>query len=349
MLTGLLPATTGVRDEDSVLSPSVFTLAEAMSQAGYDTAAFTPGAWISPDFGLDQGFETFAVQKNPMGDDPDSRRAAKNLKERLDRVLAWIEAHRDRRWFVFLHSYQVHDPYLFREGFTDPAAFPGMADAPFESQTLPRDLWRAAYDGEVAYMDRHLGAFLDQLRGRGFDRNTLIVFTSDHGEEFAEHGEYRHGGSLYDEATRVVLILRLPTQVPAGKRVADLVSLVDIAPTILALTGTSARSGDGVNLVPLLEGIPMPPRLVYFEAHGKAGVRGLDDLLVRHLENGRREFYDLAADPGARRDISGIAHTEAAWFDANLSRYLEQGAHAPTTINLSAETKARLRAMGYLR
>jgi arylsulfatase A-like enzyme len=284
-----------------------------------------------------------------MGDDPDSRRAAKNLKERLDRVLAWIEAHRDRRWFVFLHSYQVHDPYLFREGFTDPAAFPGMADAPFESQTLPRDLWRAAYDGEVAYMDHHLGAFLDQLHGRGFDRNTLIVFTSDHGEEFAEHGEYRHGGSLYDEATRVVLILRLPTQVPAGKRVADLVSLVDIAPTILALTGTSARSGDGVNLVPLLEGIPMPPRLVYFEAHGKAGVRGLDDLLVRHLENGRREFYDLAADPGARRDISGIAHTEAAWFDANLSRYLEQGAHAPTTINLSAETKARLRAMGYLR
>ena len=98
------------------------------------------------------------------------------------------------------------------------------------------------YDGEIAYTDRAVGALLDGLEERGLSENTLLVFLSDHGQEFFEHGAYGHGHSLYGEVLRVPLVFSFPARIPEGRRVREQVRLIDVMPTILDILGVAAVS-----------------------------------------------------------------------------------------------------------
>lgn len=188
----------------------------------------------------------------------------------------------------------------------------------------------------------------------------MIVYTADHGEEFLDHGAWRHSRTLYGEMLHVPLALRLPGT--GGRRVADTVSLVDLAPTILDALGVPhPPSFQGRSLLPLARGERLPPREVFAEternpdrSHRVAVQLGSVKYILR-TRNGSpeqrlsEELYDLASDPRERR--SDLTHPQAERLRRDATAYLLRGraeARTPAAVDAPPELKARLRALGYL-
>ncbi|HJP02600.1 MAG TPA: sulfatase [Planctomycetota bacterium] len=180
--------------------------------------------------------------------------------EAVERALGWIDEVRgetpERPFFCFLHLFDVHDPYQAPEPFHRRFANPDYdgpitgrnvmgAGTPVQRGMEEGDLRHlvALYDGEIAWVDSQVGRLLDALEARGLTQNTLVVVVSDHGEEFFEHGEKQHRRSLYRESVHVPWIARWPAGLPAGRRVAGPVGLVDLAPTIAGLCDLAPPPG----------------------------------------------------------------------------------------------------------
>src|SRR6185369_1319521 len=139
----------------------------------------------------------------------------------------WLDAHRNERFFLFVHTYQVHDPYTPPPAYHDMFATGAEAESPRE--TLDR------YEAEVRYTDDQLAALWRVVERLGLADDTIVIVTSDHGEEFGEHGLLRHGTDLYDETLLVPLVMRAPGIVPRGLRVDAQIGLIDVLPTLLEL------------------------------------------------------------------------------------------------------------------
>ncbi len=339
MLTGLLPITHAVRSERDTLPKRFTTLPEALREAGYQTAAITAGGWLSPECGFEQGFDSFTMFNGGRDD----------LKQRFGEALSWLKEHEGSKWFLFLHSYQTHLPYYYHEGLSDPSTKPGMVEGASNIQTLPHKLWRLAYDGEVAYLDQEIGRFFDELHSTGLDRNTLIVFISDHGEAFGEHHYYEHGYTLFEEEVNVPFILNLPGGVRAGKRISEIVSLVDLFPTVLALAGVPPIRSNGYSLIRQIfldDSGPVRPEYVFTESSSQASIRTKDDLFVFNLNMGQGETYNLhtvLADPAS---VASSAQPDIKWLKNALFDYLHR--YTGPTDHLSPETAEHLRSLGYL-
>jgi arylsulfatase A-like enzyme len=177
--------------------------------------------------------------------------------EAVDAALAWLDARGpEEPFFLFLHLFDAHDDYVppppFDKRFTDPA-YAGpidgrrvtSPDSPVRADMDPRDLAQlvALYDGELAWVDSQVGRVLDQLDALGRRDDTLVVLTSDHGEEFFEHGGKTHRAQLFRESVHVPLIASWPAGLPAGRRVAGPVGIVDVVPTVCALAGVAPPRG----------------------------------------------------------------------------------------------------------
>jgi arylsulfatase A-like enzyme len=210
------------------------------------------------------------------------------------------------------------------------------------------------YDSEIGYTDHHVEALLDMLP---LEEDTLIVVTSDHGEEFLEHGGIEHGITLFEEVVRVPLILSLPGRIPAGTRVTQPVTNRDILPTILELLGIAPRSGRGFgSLLPLVAGEPdaeEPP--VYTELDRgrdwKSIRRGPWKLVCRDQEDPPCFLFDLTSDPGEQWNLIQARGDVARSLSAELHRWM--AAHPifrPRTVDLvlDEEEEERLRSLGYL-
>lgn len=248
MFTGQYPQVHGAFRNGVKLKDEHVTLAEVLSAEGYRTGAFLSG-WTLRDqqCGLGQGFATY--------DDAgfDHRYNVVNLMRRADAVtdaaLAWFEQGAGARpWFAFLHYFDPHEPY----------PDPPLVDVPPNpaASNLPRsEVHRQQlrqYDGEIAFADAQFGRLLDALQERGDLRNTLIVFTADHGQSFGDNGyggpEGAHGRKVYQSQVAVPLVMWWPGQVLAGQRSDLPVSHVDLLPTIVDLLGVSPK--------PLPAGLP---------------------------------------------------------------------------------------------
>jgi arylsulfatase A-like enzyme len=240
-------------DWESALDDTHPTLAEMFAARGYVTAGFVANYdYASRRTGLDRGFLSYddhTAIKNLAGHTYDSRtrtssslgrlgpptvrRILDNLGHKnapaLNRELVdWLAGGGDRPFFAFLNYYDAHSPYRSPDSY----------DAKFRSGGDPRTQNRLdAYEACIAFLDDQLRELFDQLEQTGFLRNTLVVITSDHGEQFGEHGIARHGNSLYRPVLEVPLVMAFPGSIPAGTRVRDAVSLRDIASTILDVTG----------------------------------------------------------------------------------------------------------------
>ena len=374
LLTSLYPSVHGVElwqngKPAHVLNPAVHTLAEILKNAGYATAAFTGGAQIDPVRGFDQGFDLYTVSGQ-------QRRARR-----------WLGRHRWQRFFVFYHTYDVHDPYLppdeyirlfdpdYRgrvldavhrlraEGGMSVAAWEGISRRFWDSvdRSDPRDVRfvERLYDAGIRRMDSEtIRPLLDRLDQLGLARDTLVVFTSDHGEAFGEHGQFQHD-DLYAGTVRVPLVLRWPGRLPAGLRIASRVRLIDVMPTILELLGVSAPpSLQGHSLTPLLH-----------DAYTGPGAEGAvseysDGRLYESLRRGglsyivdgpEERLFDLVRDPAERQNVLATRPEEAAAMRAALEGWRRNcRALVPLlgprggTIAPSDETARRLRALGYM-
>ena len=264
LLTGLNVMNHQVEGDSDRMDPEVPTLAGELKKRGFYCAAMTSGGFVSAVFGFDLGFDAF--QMGPWGI------FKLDAAARLGRVASdWLREHRDRNFFLFLHTYQCHAPYDLpepdRSAFLAPGT-PARLRDPLNAVGGQRGIFRPLpeqdrlnasdlYDAEVRYTDRILiGPLLDTLRETGLYDRTLVIVTGDHGEEFYEHGAWTHGADLYDESLKVPLLIKFPRSRFAGRRVESIVRLTDIMPTILREAGARVTDLglDGRDLVPLLEG-----------------------------------------------------------------------------------------------
>lgn len=251
MLTGMDPVAHGVKRDGDVLSSRVTTLAEALAAAGFQCGAFTDGGFVSSRYGFPQGFHVFDDKRDwaPEG-------AVNGMRRILPRALDWLDAQGEQPLFLFVHTFDAHAP--FQDG--DPQSIERFRAR--EAGDGPRDheLFRLRflhqmnmlripeygrmaellndYDAGVHDADAGVAAILDWLEAHGRLQDALVIVTSDHGESFADHGIHvGHGIGLTDDEIHVPLVLKLPGDEAAGRRVNAAVDLTDLAPTVLDVMG----------------------------------------------------------------------------------------------------------------
>lgn len=342
LFTGRAPLGHQVRNNGRyALAPEETTLAERFKAGGWRTYAVIASYVLLGRFGLRQGFDVY-------DDSLDSYRLMNSYNTEIPadvvsgRFRTWLSEHRTDRFFAWIHFYDPHEPYA------PPAAFraPGGKG--------PRSL----YQGEVEFMDHHVGVILDTLDSLGLRPGTLVVAVGDHGEAFGEHGEYGHTIFCYEENIRVPLIFSHGSSLPRGLVVEDRVGLIDVLPTILELYGLEAGKGiQGRSLVPHFRGrakIPPPP--IYVESQygleemGWAPLTGMIDGDWKYLSLPRPELYDLRNDPGERENLHDARPDQAGRMKDRLASYAssQAGARAETGRGLTAEDLRGLESLGYV-
>ena len=334
LLTSLEPCVHDVVGPLSApLRPDAHTLAEQLRAHGYATAAFTEDGWITAATGFGRGFGVFV-------EDTSAAIAIGQAEETFERGRAWIDAHRDVPWFVFLHTYQVHDPFTPPPGYRERVA-PDADDA------------LARYHGEVRYTDELFGRLLAALDAMHVTDDTVVVVTSDHGEHFGEHGLTGHDNSLYDELLRVPLLVRAPGLVPAGRRIDTPVGLVDLAPTVLDLLGVPPmRWAQGRSFAGALAGRARGDDALFAWWRTSVAVRdaqGARKWLFAEAPGVRA--FDLRSDPGEQHDLGGVA----ASVERELRESVARRCAAPPRPDqargepeLDPRVTEKLKALGYL-
>ena len=317
MFTGLPSSTHVLTDsEHGVLSASLPTLAEHMRAGGYRTAAFWRAPFLEPSFGLDRGFDVYVdcANVNKRGEKSKARNDVSGGTT-VDRVAAWLDEDGAEPFFLFVHLWDVHYDYLPPEPYDslfDPD-YEGKADGRVSRLNSKRFGERdvehvvALYDGEIAWTDHNIGRLIEELDARGHLANTLVIITSDHGEEFYEHGEFGHRKALFEESIAVPLILVQRGELPTGLRIAEPVGLVDLAPTILHAAGLDPMPGAFGR--PLQEFVrapetPAADRPVVAELTTHLAVRGQDWKVLLDVEDDRLiGLWNLADDPGEEHNL----------------------------------------------
>ncbi len=341
ILTGLEPLEHGVHDNGSTrVPPEVETLAELLDDAGYDTAAFVSAFVLDPRFDLDQGFHVYGAETRREIDPLAAGVPQRSGAEVTDEALAWLESREgEAPFFLWAHYYDPHTP---RD-----------VEPPFDA--LPD-----AYRGEIAYADAQLGRLLEGVGDAKGGRETVIVFTADHGESLGQHAEATHGILAYDSTLRVPLIL-VGRSIPAGERTDIFARHVDLLPTILPALGlpvpehlpgrdlvAAATSGSGREDAPL----------GYFESRGSHA-----DLGWAPIEGARTprwkytaspepvELYDVQEDPDERRNLAEERDEVVTRMDARLRALREARSHPDREsrrVTLAPEDLEQLAALGYV-
>ncbi len=378
MLTALPPCAHQVVRDGQSLDPAAVTLAEALSGAGYGTAAFVSGPYLRAEYGFYQGFQHYDDYSVAA---PDHRASHQMITSpALTRLVGgwlhkWNEAGAQRPFFIFLHMWDVHYDYIPPSPYDtlfDPDYQGGIDPTGYERSSAihpgmdRRDLEHiiALYDGEIRYTDEHIGKILDLLREMGRLDETVVAVTADHGDEFFEHGQKGHRNNLYDTTLLVPLIIRYPPRIPAGAVVKEQVRLLDLAPTLLSLAGVEKPREFGFdisggrlkprNLMTLL-GAGKPGgggSLAFGDLHGQlACVRtGKWKLITRLDQAAPVELYHLEADPGEQSNLAGRRLPEAESLLGVLRLWRKAAAGRFRTRSLETDHRhlESLRDLGYI-
>jgi len=359
MMTSLLPQHhTASWENRRALPAEVTTLAEVLAAQGFRTAAFTGGGQIDPSFGLSQGFESYEVL------------AADDFQAIVDGATNWLDSIDDEPFFLFLHTYQVHHPYdpepeifeLFDTGYdgqlkneisVDVIKTINRSDAEVPDAALRHIV--STYDAEIREVDDAFGRLRLELQARSLWDPTVIALTSDHGEEFGEHGFVGwHSHTLFDELLDVPLTIKFQGGENAGRRIAELVRSIDIAPTLLKATDLRVpEEFSGIDLTALWSGREVPPlvsisRLDRPDTAKVSAIRDERFKLIR-LFSKRQKLFDLEDDPEELWDTwsnypSDVKRLEAAYEDAVASRTVANA----TTVDPDDELVKELEALGYI-
>ncbi len=396
LMTSLYPSSHAVADFSDRLSATAMTLAEVYREAGAATLSMSSILFTGKFTNLHQGFEELHEDRSLADQD-----SSKTAREYLDRLLPWLESHRDVPFFVFLHVADPHDPFrpappydtmwadasYFKQHEEETRKVNPFIEAPLLRQfEMPNKgelikagidpdryvgLNRDWYDGSIRAMDVEIGRLVEGLEELGLDRSTLIAFVGDHGEEFLEHGRTFHGQTVYGELSNVPLIL-WGAGVPAGRRVEQTVSVLDVMPTLLELSGLPLpESMQGRSLVSMMSGAGRQPDPAFVERAATTELTGapppLDAESRAVIQDGWKlihntgslagkpefELYQQAADPLNLRDVAPqhpeivakLSATLREWRSRAVAARLKPGAESE---GLSAEELERLRSLGYI-
>lgn len=366
------------------LDDSETTLPQLLQARGYATAAFVAHPFLAAAWGFDRGFDRY-------------ERHNADAAEQSGRAVLWIEWRRfhaaqgvgPSSFFVFLHYIDPHEPYdppeRYRQMFA--AGYEGKlkpedefvslySDRDFDSPADARFV-QDLYDGEIRYVDDELARVFDAVRSTGGEGSTVFVLTSDHGEEFRDHGAMGHKHSLYPEELRVPLILVDPRTIAAGQRIEAPVSVLDILPTLTSLAGAELpRNAQGLSTLLWVKSkggsAPAPVSSTRY-LFGELGPLGSDwerDFRMRSIRSGRynliftfaadgtirKELYDWRDEPAEKRDLYSERREdpEVRELERRLDTFIREGlAYKPEAaetnrIPLDEELVDKLRALGYV-
>jgi len=374
LLTGRSLLGHGVVADDRALSASVPTLAEAFADAGYATHAIVSAPYVNSRYGFARGFDEYDDKTIYFATNEESYRSvtAPKLQETATR---WLEANAQKPFFLFLHYWDVHYDYapgppydtMFDPDYRGTVTGENFYfDNKIRAGMDPRDLEHliALYDGEIRLVDDHLAKLRADLARLGIAGKTLIVVTADHGDEFFEHGNKGHHRTLYEEVIAVPLVIEAPGVQAVQRRVAGETSIIDIAPTVLSLTGLSTPAGmEGRDLSPfMVRATPATTRPVYAELYRKGTlniqVAQIENRqkIIHHFNNRSLFAFDLRSDPGERASLdpagavaAPLTWTMRDWLDGRW-RLFERRVRSEgiSEVVIDEKTAETLRSLGYL-
>ena len=374
IVTGTYVRTHLAGENCEFLDDSVTTLAEALKSHGYATAAFVSAYPLRSDCsGIGRGFELFNDQFSRLESCRRlflSRLSDKVRLSRIDRpeqkagdvnrkALFWLRRNFREKFFLWIHYYDPHTPYAppkrFKEMYT--THYKGQADGypyglPFWKKARPEDIEHmiSLYQGEISYTDDQIGVFHSELERLGLAKNTLIVFTSDHGEGLSEHSKYFVHQTLYDHDIKVPLILRGENILPAGKRVTAQVQSIDIMPTVLDVLDIPVPKGvEGSSLLDLVfREDSGPPEDAYSERGESVSIRTPGWKMIVS-KGGTNELYDLEKDGAETQSLSSAQSPGASELLLKLGEYEKKASRKESKKKkaMTKEAKEKLRSLGY--
>jgi arylsulfatase A-like enzyme len=330
LFTGRIPPAHGARVNGLTAGGTMPVFPERLRAAGYRTAAFVGSIVLDGERGLRQGFDVYDDVNHGFG----GRRLRRPANEVVDAALGWLapvlQSADASPFFLWVHLYDAHAPHQL----------PAQSGASVSGDS---------YADAIAFMDSQIGRLVQALEDRQALHRTAIVVAADHGESLGEHGERGHGIFVYESALRVPLIVRWPGVEP--RRVPDLVQLIDVAPTILALEGLEAPPMDGVSLAPALSGRPAGARTAYAESvfpirYGWSPLRTVRDTRFKLIEAPRPELYDLASDPHELRNLYDSEPPAAARLEAKLRTFGPP--ERQVTASPDGPAREQLASLGYV-
>ena len=357
ILTSLYPPDHGNVDDGQRVSDGAITLAEQFRRFGFLTAGFSASTLSGSSPNLTQGYDEFLELPAILGGptpllDKHARTYTRQTGDRINlKLLPWIERNQHRPFFVFIHSTDPHGPYspaapydrLFDTGYRGPIDGSYDPEIGFEKAKTREELaWvMSLYDGDIRCNDDAVGELVKTLGRLDLLRRTAVVVTSDHGEEFRDHGKFGHGQSLYEEIVHVPLVIRPPDETPIGRlprgeRVSQPVQSVDVFPTLCRLVGIPAPAdARGVSRLDLTSGSGKTTSGGHLPVHDaslvhEGGLSPVGETLARSgpvfawrsgregeevsVSDGRYKLiqrvgmrdllFDLASDPGEKNDLS---------------------------------------------
>jgi arylsulfatase A-like enzyme len=351
------------------------SLVEKFAEAGYRTAAFTEGGYVSRRWGMDRGFQHYSEEAH-------TEDSTNEIERTFSDARRWLEANSDFPFFLLIHTYEAHMPYTnrdFAQGLD-----PGRVGPTYELEFLEtvrsgeivltpeeREYIRALYDGDILSVDRHVGEFMNLLEDLGLGESTVVVVTSDHGEEMGEEFETfigGHGHSMRDNLLLVPLVIRDPTRTFAERRIDVQVRLFDVIPTIAELLGVEIDAPiGGRSLVPVLEGNEKAHRAAMSGQNNRGAPRislrdgrykfvatvppGTESGTPAALAVPPKQLYDLESDPGEDHNLVGkkprlartMANALARWYNRLGDPQMDATSEA-----LDENLVRRLRALGYM-
>lgn len=337
ILLGATPVYHGVHDNQNfIVRDDFLTLAEHLKANGYATGAFVGAFPLDSRFGLTQGFDVY-----------DDNYGSKNYEEFsyverpaevvVQKAMEWL-GQKKEPWFLWVHCFDPHQQY----------------NPPEPYKTKFKD---TPYNGEVAYVDHKLGKLFGYLRDKGWEENTLIIFTADHGESLGQHGESTHGYFAYNSTIWVPLIVAFPGIKPG--RVSQNVCHVDIYPTACDLLGLP-KPGFllGLSLADLMQGKrakEFSSRPIYFESlypyynRGWAPLTGIIEGDEKYMDSPIPELYDIGNDFDETENRADKVKLDS--YRSALEKLVEQqtfSGKSPTAKKADRETLEKLKSLGYL-
>lgn len=366
LFTGLYTLTHDVRSNGQKLEDDVLTLAERLSAEGYETGAVVATAALLSAFNLSQGFATY----NDNFEDSALEKAFKSFlrffsrhkinlysTRSADRVAAlgkkWLNkaAAQEKPFFLWLHFFDPHDPYVFHPNFERPDLVreegkPNRFGVPEEN-----------YLNEIEFADHYLGKILDHLDAQQMADNTLVVFTADHGESLGEHDYVGHREEVYESIIRIPLIMRLPGQLPDGQRSRIPSMSIDVTPTILSLLGISypEEAFTGRNLFDLDEETPRQRYSLAVKLFTKSPIRTAlyygDHKFIRFDDSDSNLCFNLSSDPLEKLNLlrqSQEPDIQIDWLE-EIAQWVKQHEQlGPDDFEMTDEQLEKLRSLGYV-
>ena len=363
LLTSRYPSSLQVSTLVSRLQDSHLTMAEIFREQGYATCGIVSHLLLDSGYGFQQGYDRF---NNRNISDEFSNHASISSPGVTRDALEFVRNNREQKFFLMMHLFDPHYIYLDHDG-----------SCPYEGNFTTRDInkmreWirsgayrdedieylKCCYRSEVRFTDDHLGGFLAELKQMGLYDDTVIVFTSDHGEEFLERGRVGHSTTLYSELVHIPLMIKPPKALPLRLSGEETISNLDVLPTVLGLLGIKAPAElEGADLVASAS----PARAVFAEVRHRDFGRLIDMTtvisgqwkMIHDLVDDRFELYDLKGDPGERVNRYDLRPSGYASLKMALMRWEERFRKAPQKAVkqrkvLSEEEEKRLKSLGYL-